>query len=99
MPRRPNTDRNGNSWTEDTKIRVWNKGTIIPDFSADVWRRDRCLHAMRYSDHGNRNSEFGWEIDHINPVANGGSDDLSNLQPLYWEHNTNKGDSLNWKCP
>ena len=34
----------------------------------------------------------GWEIDHIKPVARGGSDDLSNLQPLYWETNRNKGD-------
>jgi len=54
---------------------------------------------MKYTEHGNRQSEYGWEIDHINPVANNGSDDLYNLQPLYWGNNLDKGDSLNWSCP
>lgn len=54
---------------------------------------------MKYSEHGNRNSEHGWEIDHINPVSNGGGDELPNLQPLNWKNNADKGDKLNWVCP
>ena len=42
--------------------------------------------------------KFGWEIDHIKPVSKGGTDNLSNLQPLYWENNRSKGDKLDWKC-
>ncbi len=53
---------------------------------------------MQYSEHGNRNSNYGWEIDHINPVANGGGDEINNLQPLYWDNNAKKGDNLNWRC-
>ena len=36
---------------------------------------------------------WGWEIDHIKPVSKGGTDDLSNLQPLQWENNRRKGDN------
>lgn len=32
-------------------------------------------------------------------VANGGSDNITNLQPLYWENNAKKSDNLNWSCP
>ena len=54
---------------------------------------------MKWSEHGNRNSENGWEIDHINPVANGDGDELSNLQPLNWNNNSDKAVELNWICP
>jgi 5-methylcytosine-specific restriction endonuclease McrA len=47
---------------------------------------------MRWEHYGQQTS-FGWEVDHIRAVANGGSDDLDNLQPLQWENNRKKGDS------
>lgn len=98
MPRQHNTDRNGNAWSDQTKKNVWSKATIIEGYPADTWRRDKCSKNIKYSEHGNRNSEYGWEIDHINPVANYGSDELNNLQPLYWGNNAAKGDKLNWQC-
>lgn len=98
MPRQYNTNRAGEAWTEAQKLAVWQKGDIIPGLASQTWRRDRCGHSMQYSEHGNRNSNSGWEIDHINPVSNGGTDDISNLQPLYWENNAAKSDNLNWKC-
>ncbi len=98
MARKHNTDRNGNSWTETTKKSVWEKGTAIPDFSKDIWRYDKCGDIMKWPEHGNRNSQYGWEIDHVNPVSNNGPDDLVNLQPLNWHNNANKGDKLNWTC-
>ena len=99
MARKHNTDRNGNSWTESQKKSVWEKGKGIPGYSKDVWRRDKCGKNMKWSDHGNRDSKNGWEIDHIDPVSNGGGDELSNLQPLYWKNNADKGDKTNWSCP
>lgn len=99
MARQTNTDKNGNQWTESTKTAVWEKGVFIEGYDAGKWRRDKCGHAIEWNQFGNRQSEYGWEIDHIYPVAKGGDDAFGNLQPLYWKHNAEKSDSLDWKCP
>ena len=99
MARKPNTDKDGKSFSEQTIQGVWEKGREIPAFSSKVWRWDKCGLIMKRKEQGNRQSDYGWEVDHINPVANGGGDVLSNLQPLNWKNNLSKGDKLNWTCP
>jgi 5-methylcytosine-specific restriction endonuclease McrA len=84
-----------------TILAVWNKGAIVPDkngqhWDPKVWRYDKCGKPIKYSEHGNTASDVGWEIDHIKPIAKGGTDDLSNLQPLQWENNRAKGDTYPW---
>lgn len=99
MPtRRPNTNRNGGNWTPQEISANWNKAIPIVGVDPSYKRLDKCKHIIEFTRHGDRNSDLGWEIDHINPVANGGDDSDSNLQPLCWKCNLNKGDSLNWKC-
>ncbi len=98
MPRNHNTNQAGGNWTPEQVKEVWEKGTPAIGYSKDLWRHDKCGAVMKWTDHGNRDSKSGWEIDHINPVSNGGSDSIGNLQPLNWENNAKKGDSLNWKC-
>jgi len=77
------------TFDEVTIQRVWEKGRVVPGYDSTKHRKDPCDAWMTRSEHGNRNSTYGWEVDHVNP--NGG-DYLSNLQPLQWQNNCAKSD-------
>jgi hypothetical protein len=98
MARNLSTDVSGRSFAQTTVGTVWRKGREIPNYDPNVWRYDMCGKPMKFSEYGNTNSEHGWEVDHIKPVTKGGTDDLSNLQPLQWENNRRKGDTYPWNC-
>lgn len=98
MARNRNTDISGKPFGSTTVGAVWQKGRAIDGYDAKIWRYDICGKPMKFSEYGNTNSEHGWEVDHIKPVANGGSDNLSNLQPLQWDNNRKKGDTYPWNC-
>ncbi len=98
MYRNNSTKSNGQSFDQAQVKAVWSKGSVINGYDPAIWRYDICGAVMKYSDYGNTNSKHGWEIDHIKPVAKGGSDDLANLQPLQWENNRRKSDAFPWSC-
>jgi len=72
--------------------KVWKKARSLPGFDPNQTRQDVAGARIDYDGHGNRDSQFGWEIDHKKPVARGGTDSLDNLRPLQWENNCSKGD-------
>lgn len=87
-------------WSEDLVLQVWKKGQFLyhedriygrHHRNPSVWRRDYLGNPIRFSDYGNTDSTFGWEIDHILRVKDGGSDELHNLRPLQWKANRNRG--------
>lgn len=80
------------AFTEEEIQKVWEKGEIVPNNDKNIWRKDQCSAWISRKEYGNRNSSYGWEIDHITPKANGGGDELSNLRPLQWENNLRTSD-------
>ena len=70
---------------------VWEKAKPIRGKNDDVWRRDSQGNTIRSASYGTE-GEFGWEIDHKNPIAKGGSDSMRNKQTLQWKANREKGD-------
>ena len=98
MKRTYNTDKAGRIFREDIVETIWNKAHKIPGKELSVWRADDCGNAISRSEYGNTNSEYGWEIDHILPVAEGGGDELTNLRALQWRENREKGDNYPWTC-
>ena len=77
---------------------VWRKAKTVPGWDSTRTRKDNaCGATIQRSQYGNRDSKYGWEVDHINPD---GSDNISNLQPLQWENNVAKSDARNgkWVC-
>lgn len=74
----------------ELKDQVWEKGKIVQGQDSSKWRKDECDAWIGYDSYGNRNSQYGWEIDHITSKDHGGSDALSNLRPLQWQNNASK---------
>jgi len=81
--------KNGKDFSKAEEAAVWSKAcwTEHPNVRFDI-----CGNEIHFNQYGNKKSRYGWEVDHIKPVAKGGEDNMENLQPLYWRTNKSKDD-------
>lgn len=73
---------------------VWNKAKTVEGYDPIAVRKDCCGAWIIRHLYGDRDSEFGWEIDHVYPEALGGRDDIENLRAMHWKNNASKGDDF-----
>ncbi len=72
---------------------VWDKGRRVRGKNPDVYRRDTEGNEIYRTSYG-KDTDMGWEIDHIDPRARGGGDNMENLQPLQTKANRIKSDNV-----
>lgn len=77
-------------YSEEEKLDIWDKGLISSDREPSEWREDELGNLICYDDYGDRDSVFGWEVDHIIPIKDGGNNLRYNLRPLQWEANVKR---------
>lgn len=81
------------------KKKIWERGRIIKGYDKDKFRQDACGAWIIWDNYGDRESPFGWKVDHIYPesklrekgVDNEMIDNIVNLRPLNWRNNDSKG--------
>lgn len=86
-------------YTEEQKKKYWEKTNFVDGEDKQEVRRDASGAIIHYSDYKNRNSDYGWEIDHIYPklrleeanVPEELINDPHNLRPMNWKNNVSKG--------
>lgn len=87
------------NFNAETVADVWSKAQKDSDENEkNGFRKDQCGAWIKKSEYGNRQSDYGWEIDHITPESKDGSDNLSNLRPLHWKNNASRQDGR-LTCP
>ena len=82
--------------SESEKRRVWEKGKIVRGRNPNLYRKDYLGNLIYWSSYS-QNSLMGWEIDHVNPKNNGGSESIRNKQPLQTRANKEKSDKYPYK--
>ena len=74
LMRRPNTRTNGKDFSKSEERVVWDKAQSTNDSNT---RFDTCGKEIHFDKYGDTSSDYGWEIDHIKPIAKGGGDEIN----------------------
>lgn len=78
---------------------AWEKCDSIAGRNPDIWRRDAVGNVIHRQAYGERQNEFGWEVDHSRPLQLQGTYHPNNLHALQWKQNASKGDEYPYHYP
>ncbi len=73
---------------------VWAKAHYCdPENERRGFRKDDYGNWIHREQYGNRDHQYGWEFDHVQPSSRGGHSGLTNIRPLHWQANVRKSDT------
>lgn len=78
------------AYTKEELDQIFAKGDKVRGKNPNLYRIDACGNEIYRHCYG-KETPMGWEVDHKNPKANGGSNCNRNLQPLQSSENASKG--------
>lgn len=79
--------------TEDDIDKIWLTARKVDGMDANMVRKDPCGAWIVRDKYGHPENEYGWEIDHIYPLALGGDDNPVNLRAMHCANARSKGNS------
>lgn len=79
--------------TDDQIEKAWKNAKPVRGQDPNKIRQDSYGNKINRASYG-KNTDTGWEVDHIKPKSRGGSDSTQNLQALKTSVNREKSDSL-----
>jgi len=71
-------------------LEVWEKGHTVKGYDPKILRLDDLGNIILFDDMGSE-YRYGWTVDHIKPLSEGGSDTLDNKRPLRWNAKKEEG--------
>lgn len=78
------------NYSKELLDKIWEKGRPIKGMDPNLYRKDIFGKTMYRHAYG-KTSPMGWNVDHSKPTSKGGTDHLSNLQPMNSIENCKKG--------
>jgi hypothetical protein len=84
------------NFSDAQKQTAWNKAKIVENDNdkGKVWRKDLADAWIKFTDYGDQESDYGWEVDHAFPESKGGGTEDYNIQAMNWKNNKTKADDF-----
>ena len=86
-------------YSYDLLYELWDKANPVDGYDSTLVRKDPCGAWIQRDKYNDRDSDFGWEVDHVYPQAllkeKGADldeiDNIANLRAFNWHNNVSKG--------
>ena len=86
-------------YSDDLLNELWEKANPVDGYDPTLVRKDPCGAWIQRDKYNDRDSDFGWEVDHVYPQAllkeKGADldeiDNIANLRAFNWHNNVSKG--------